>query len=282
MVPNKIQFSTNSINGSLSKGGAKISYGTNSGPTHITGFYNGITPPENGYTFYIKKDGFVEDGLILFLDAGNYSSYRNDLNSTEWWDLSGNGNNGTINGATFDSGNEGSFVFDGVNDYIKIDNVLIVSPDELTIGGWIMKKNIGNGSYECALHHGSDNSIGGSSYWFGFQTGTNNLCATIGASAGVGWTAGLTSTVAEFDTWYHICASWDGSIVRVYINGTYNKQYNLSSYINRTTPTRIGSSSDGSNYQVGGKIGEIWIYERGLSESEVQQNFNCSKGRFGL
>ena len=282
-MPNKIKFSTSSVNGSLSKGNAKVvAGGLIAGPTHVTGFYNGITPPVNGYTFYMKKEGFVESGVILFLDAGNKSSYRDDLSSTEWWDLSGYGNDGAlINGVTYDGGNTGSFVFDGTNDYVKIDNVIVTSPIGLTIGGWIMKHEIGGASYETALHHGNGTSIGASSYWFGFQHITNNLCATIGGSV-VGWSAGLTTTVAQYNTWYHICASWDGSIVKVYINGIYNKQYNLASYPNQVTPTRIGASGDGTGYLVSGKIGEVWIYERGLSESEIQQNYNISKNRFGL
>ena len=56
-------------------------------------------------------------GLLLHLDAGNSSSYSGNGNT--WSDLSPSGNNGTINGATFNSTNK-SFDFDGTNDYVGL------------------------------------------------------------------------------------------------------------------------------------------------------------------
>ena len=60
----------------------------------------------------------IKDGLVLTLDASSQRSYPGS--GTTWYDLSGNGNNGTLtNGPTFDSGNGGSIVFDGTNDYVN-------------------------------------------------------------------------------------------------------------------------------------------------------------------
>ena len=74
--------------------------------------------------------GVVQDGLVLNLDAGKFYSYPKS--GTAWTDLSGNGNNGTLtNGPTFDSGNGGSIVFDGVNDYVGVNNSTSINP---TIG----------------------------------------------------------------------------------------------------------------------------------------------------
>ena len=61
-----------------------------------------------------------EDGLILVLDAGNTKSYPGS--GTTWSDLSGNGNDGTINGATHTSGTGGYFDFDGSNDYVSFSS----------------------------------------------------------------------------------------------------------------------------------------------------------------
>ena len=58
----------------------------------------------------------VTDGLVLCLDAGNSKSYPGS--GTAWNDLSRNGNNGTLNGPTFNSADRGSIVFDGTNDYV--------------------------------------------------------------------------------------------------------------------------------------------------------------------
>lgn len=62
--------------------------------------------------------GIVTNGLVLALDAAKKDSYPGS--GTVWRDISGNGNNGTLtNGPTFNSGNGGSIVFDGVDDYVE-------------------------------------------------------------------------------------------------------------------------------------------------------------------
>ena len=64
-----------------------------------------------------NRNSIVTDGLVFYVDAGNGDSYPGT--GTTWSDLVGS-NNGTLtNGPTFDSGNGGSIVFDGTNDYIS-------------------------------------------------------------------------------------------------------------------------------------------------------------------
>ncbi len=54
-MPNVIQYSTIKRDNSLSKGDMRISIGTDAGPTSTTEFYNGINPPNGGYTIYHNK-----------------------------------------------------------------------------------------------------------------------------------------------------------------------------------------------------------------------------------
>ena len=82
----------------------------------------------------------IEDGLVLALDAANTKSYGGS--GTTWSDLSGNGNDGTIDGATHNS--DGYFAFDGSNDYVDIGNVLNQFP--ITISAWT-KTNSTSESY---------------------------------------------------------------------------------------------------------------------------------------
>ena len=79
----------------------------------------------------------ITSGLLLHLDAGNSSSYSGSGNT--WNDLSSSGNNGTNNGATFNSTNK-SFDFDGTNDYVGLSAVLSQGQAEYTTTGtysWI-------------------------------------------------------------------------------------------------------------------------------------------------
>ena len=80
----------------------------------------------------------VDNGLVLYLDAGNRKSYTSG--STTWFDKSGFNNNGTLtNGPTFDSGNGGNIVFDGADDYgiIPDSNILSFTNAQMTVSAWV-------------------------------------------------------------------------------------------------------------------------------------------------
>ncbi len=80
--------------------------GTNSGRTHAA------------------TKGIVQSGLVLNLDAGVSSSYPGS--GTTWFDLSGNSNNGAINGPTFNA--NGSLVFAGSPNQIYLSNSASLNP----------------------------------------------------------------------------------------------------------------------------------------------------------
>jgi len=162
--------------------------------------------------------------------------------------------------------------FDGSNDYVKVTNNVTPSPSSLTISAWI-KKESGGGTYECALHKASAATIGSSDYWLGVDI-SDKLTATIGANTGVGWAAGQTTSVATYGTWYHLTASWNGTVVKVYINGEYNKQYNLSTYGNLITPTRFGAANDGTTYQFKGVVDEMRISDTSRGADWIKTSYN--------
>ena len=78
----------------------------------------------------------VTNGLVLYLDAANYQSYVSG--STTWYDLSGNNNSGSlINGPTYNSGNAGSIVFDGIDDYFLRTDSLLKNYTTITANIWM-------------------------------------------------------------------------------------------------------------------------------------------------
>ena len=201
--------------------------------------------------------------------------HLSDLTTSTTKDSTTNNNDATKRVANEPSETDGKIAkaqsFDGINDYEKITNNFIVNPTSLTISSWI-KKESGGHTYECALHKGSSNTIGSSDYWLGVCV-NDYLTATIGANQ-VGWAAGKTTTAATYGVWYHLAATWDGSVVRVYLNGVYNKQYNLNSYGNLTTPTRFGASADGTNYQFKGEADEMRISTIYRSANWILTSYN--------
>jgi hypothetical protein len=223
----------------------------------------------------------ITDGLDYLIDAGSTRSYIGTGTTVN--SLAGSATSTMYNGVGFQSGVAyGTWRFDGVNDYISTTSVLVSSPTSLTIGGWF-KRNGNNGSYATVLHHGANNSIGSSSFFFGMVSGSNLIVGTIGANTGVvgGWSAGQTDVVAAVDVWYNVISTWDGSQVKTYVDGVLKRTYNLSFYTNNTTPTRVGASADGGGYLVNGDIAHVFVAEnKHYSAEEVLQNYNAQKNRF--
>jgi hypothetical protein len=228
----------------------------------------------------------VTDGLVLCLDAGNSLSYPGS--GTAWSDLSGNGNSGTlINGPTFSSANAGSIVFDGVDDYCNIGPTNVVignNASEITYCQYIkftsasrmysfaLKRMVGGTLASLEL-----NSFGGQSTEVGqincfyrntLNTDFNYLDFNDGYNNG---------------QWYFVVASISQTEGNLYINGEIKKTAIggiLSTDTNDADAT-IGSF-DSSQLYFNGNIAMTQIYNRALSASEILQNYNATKGRFGL
>lgn len=217
-------------------------------------------------TYDISEVG-ITDGLVAWypLDGNtrDYTEYRNDA---------------TNYGATISSGlDQLCYSFDGVDDYIKVNNNLTSGLIGLTVGAWI-KPMTGGSNYRCAVHKGVDNSVGGSEYWIGVSGG-GFLTATIGARDGVGWSGGETTTTAVMGTWYFMSATWDGTNVRVYIDGNLAKTYALASKGSIEYPTRFGASADGTAYQYSGLTQDVRIYNRALSAEEIKILYELRKNK---
>jgi hypothetical protein len=177
----------------------------------------------------------------------------------------------------------GAYSFDGVSNFIGYTPQIISSANELTVAGWIYPV-AGGSNFRCALHHGDGTSVGSTRYWFGISSG-NKLTATIGSSSGAGWAAGETTTSVIYNQWVHLAASWDGATVRVFINGVFNKSYALTTYQAINSPTRIGASSDGANYQYAGNVDDVRIYATALTDAQVLELYQTrasldDKGNF--
>lgn len=227
----------------------------------------------------------VTNGLILCLDAGNPRSYPGS--GTTCNDVSGSRNNGTlVNGVGFSSSNMGSFVFDGVDDYINVSNPASLNPgtNSFTIDTWVYQKDAGfNGIVDArgANLHGflwilNYTSAGYISF---FLNTTNDVDQNV-----------YVSTVATFTdvlVWMNISVVIDrgANSITFYKNGI---QQGAS-----VTITSGGSADPGSGYvyYVGGDLGGpdaninlsvIKHYNRALSAQEVSQNFNAIRGRYGI
>jgi len=217
----------------------------------------------------------ITNGLVLHLDAADRKSYPGS--GTVWTDRSGNGINGTLtNGTTFSGVNGGSLFFDGSNDYI--DTSLIVAPNSpFTISSWVYLAS-GHGSYPMIaspkVHAG-----GGTGSFFGVNIGSNGAD---GFNLYLGPSIQTNNNNApSINTWHNAVAVY-ASTAKVYVNSVLLSESPSGSSAGFPEGPWIGNGSVLSNSFWKGNISQFSIYNRALSPTEIQQNFNATKSRFGL
>jgi hypothetical protein len=223
------------------------------------------------------------NGIILYLDAANPYSYVSG--STSWNDISFDkiSNNVTLyNGVGFDSNNVGSLSFDGTNTYTR-SNIQFAMPQQITFSCWV---KIGSQTQSQTLigDFGQSSTLG--YIWiFRASSGSN----TLGFQYSNGTTAQSISTSGFFtnfnNVWVNVTVSVDyidGGVIRVYRNGSLlNGQILTTPQIPRNLFKYFGSYGVASNV-IEGNLSCVLLYNRILSNSEVLQNYNALRRRYGV
>lgn len=216
----------------------------------------------------------VTNGLVLALDAANKVSYPSS--GTSWYDLSGNANTSTLtNGPTFNSNNLGSIVFDGSDDYVSVPNTINLG-NTFTISSFVkLTNNNSDTSVTGTNANGSDN-------WFGINS--NKIYLFYTRLTDVDNTALLGATTLSNGIFYQITAVINGATSIVYLNGiqdgTRTESFTIASW-NGTYAIGRRSSEVAQRYFYG-NIANIVFYNRVLTATEILQNYNVTKTRFGL
>ena len=224
----------------------------------------------------IWPTNIVTNGLVLFLDANNTNSYPGS--GTSWYDLSGNGNTGTLtNGPTFNSANGGSIVFDGSDDYVNISNASILNNGSQTINIWFLYTSIpGNGVSVMGKHDSLGSYSGYNMYLYAGSVGCQ-------FKNGSGADVGSLGTVMSANTWTLITMKFTiGGTMTIYKNGSKISTTSLGSLSIVSQPLRIGRSVDTYWSALPGRVTSVQIYSRELSDDEIQQNFQATRTRFGV
>ena len=223
----------------------------------------------------------VTDGLVLCLDAGNRKSYPGS--GTTWTDLSGRGNNGTlVNGVGYNSGNGGSLVFDGVNDNINVGNTTrIISPSQssITVNCWV-RTNVVNEYKKIFVNMASGGGPSTISAIY-FSIGPSPFNTYFGVTTNVGQLDASYSQNISTLNFTNLCGTYDGSNIRLYLNGNLVAIQSHSGVMGTGGITRI-SGYDNNNETWNGEISQVSVYNRALTASEIQQNFNATRTRFGI
>ena len=218
------------------------------------------------------SDGFLEDTLtrtnyILVYDdinQGLTAYYPLDGNAN---DVSGNGYNGTITGSIpaadrFGAANQAMF-FDGIDDNIGIPEIDLTI--QRSFSAWVKTTTYGEIVYRGWSYMGAYH------YYFDIlDTGNFRYGHTSG-----GTTTAISQSVVNDEYWHHLVATWDGSIVNLYLDGELDTS---QSYTNSPTGSSTNGSFIGASYynygdfrgHFQGFLDDIRLYNRSLSAAEVQ------------
>ena len=208
----------------------------------------------------------VEDGLVFYIDPSNKESYPGS--GTTVTDLAGT-SNGTMSGTTFNSSNFGVFNFDGSSDEIDFSTLNITG--NFTISLWA---DTNSTSYQTAIQLSNSTTTGtNDSTIFVRNTYENNRW---GFYDGV---STLIGSVLDLNRWYNLVMTKSSTTYTIFLNAEQENQ-NTKNNIN-IEDFLIGRRLY-SNFYYNGNIATTQIYNRALSASEVTQNYNALKGRFGL
>jgi hypothetical protein len=292
------------------------------GPTSSTGFWNGVVPPSSGYTVYAQKTvngpsirtasnnnelitiakqyggtnintiydalnyfngqsnnlvtnidypNIVTSGLTLMIDSGYVPSYP--TTGTTWYDLSGNVNDGTlVNSPTFSSSNNGYFTFNGTTQAATLTSLNL--QQNFTLDGWF-NPSVLNGFV--MFGQGTTSPNQGLHIWY-----TSNTTIRFGMYANDTDFTVSTST----GNWYNIVCTYSNSspyTKQLYLNGVEQTGSIVGAAAYAGSGTfRLGATYSSSGQYGNGSYAGMKMYNRILSATEITQNYNALKTRFGL
>ena len=251
---------TGTISGTVSTSNAAIS-----GATVTDGIRSAMTYINEIYS--VTASGYQSSSLSGVTDGQTFTTSTPASGLIAFWkfdentgttavDSSGNGNNGTISGATWVTGKVGNALsYDGVNDYVNGGNINIINA--ITIEAWVNPKVI----------KGKNRIIARKSSVYYFQINSNGrLEIYLYGTTNPGYHR-MTSAI-PLNTWTHVAVTYDGSKVLLYQNGTSQSFNDAGSLVSNSNPVRIGRDT-GTSRQFNGLIDEVRIYNRSLSASEI-------------
>jgi outer membrane protein assembly factor BamB len=232
-------------------------------------------------------DQTVDEGDTVLLNGSGSSGgtsldpsvvglwHLNEGSGNMTYDETANHNDGAISGAVWDSGRFGSALsFDGYDDYVDCGNDSSLNlRDEVTIEAWVYPRGYNLGrivsksyffNYAYMMHFGYP-----SERYFKFR---------IGGSL-------LVSSPVELNRWYHVVGTFDGAIMRIYVNGNLSNSKLRSNSIPTYPNTHLFLGSDPNYWQYNydkfnGIIDEVVIYKRALTSQEILDYYNSGREHF--
>jgi hypothetical protein len=209
----------------------------------------------------------VSNGLLMYIDAANTRSYSGSGNTALGLIT---GIDGTlVNGVGFTTANNGAFTFDGSNDYINFGNSSAVQQSSGTLSAWAKASSPGGG-YRGIIA----------------KQGAYGLFYTDSVLVAYDWTADAprsTGINIADNTWKNVVLTYQSGVsngTRIYINGVSVLTTTITIF-NQINNLFGGAEANASQF-ASCQVSSFKMYNRVLTATEVLQNYNATKKRFGL
>jgi hypothetical protein len=178
-------------------------------------------------------------------------------------------------------------VFDGVDDYVIFNSNK--STTNLTISAWFKSSIIDSNWRKILIFPYGLNSWQAPYSSYQIVTYSNQLGVSFSVNSD--YTRGYladTSFTPSINTWYNVVGTFDAGIIKIYVNGVLKGTKDVTDYgtsILYTSRTQALLGTDAEYFileSFAGSIGNTQIYNRTLSATEITQNFNALRGRYGI
>lgn len=179
----------------------------------------------------------------------------------------------TITASSLTYNSNGTFSFDGSSNHLTLgSDTNLIQGNQITVEAWV-KTNV-TGAYKKIFTNGNATgvylSIGPSPYNTYFGVVTN------GSSGGATWGTDISTT-----SFTHMVGTYNGSVCRLYVNGEEKASGSASGTMGTGSTVYVSGYASGSE-RWNGLIPVVKVYNRALNSSEVSQNFNALRSRYGL
>jgi hypothetical protein len=190
----------------------------------------------------------------------------NEGTGTKVTDLSGNGNNGTTRATTWTTAGKygGAATFDGTTSWVTVNDANTLDlTSGMTLEAWVYPTALGTGWRTVIFKE----KTGGLIYSLYANESTQRALTQLNIG---GELNAWSTTQLPLNTWSHIAGTWDGTTLKMWVNGVLAGSRAVTGTLtNSTGVLRIGGNSIWSEW-FAGRIDEVRVYNRALSQAQLQ------------
>jgi hypothetical protein len=218
----------------------------------------------------------VQQGLVLNLDADNIYSYGGA--GTTVYDVSQTALSWTTNNITYNSDPIKYFSYNGSSSWLQSSTSAAYDSQTITMECWFYPATLTQDGF--LFEKGQVNT----QYSMFLAFGNTFYFRTIGGTINNQDTTFTSSNYLTANAWNHVVCTYNGSTKIIYANGVQATSVNASGTLQTgQTNQYIGKyGAAANNFPFNGRIAQTRVYNIALSATQVLQNYNATKGVFGL